>query len=262
MSLVTSFLISVNRHEAKFIEKMVEDVLHKLNCKYLTVASYPVGIDSRVKDVVSMLSIYTDDVRTVGIYGMGGIGKTTIAKAVFNELCNEFEGSCCLLNIKEISEQPSGLVQLQEQLISDLIQSKTFKINNVDRGSALIKERLCHKRVLVVLDDLDQLKQLGALMGERNWFGLGSRVIITTRDEHLLTQLQVHNKYLVEELNHDESLQLFIAHAFKENRPTEEFLGISNGVVQYVGGLPLALEVLGSYLCKRSIGEWRSAVRN
>jgi hypothetical protein len=54
MSLVTSFLISVNRHEAKFIEKMVEDVLHKLNCKYLTVASYPVGIDSRVKDVVSM----------------------------------------------------------------------------------------------------------------------------------------------------------------------------------------------------------------
>jgi hypothetical protein len=262
MSLVTSFLISVNRHEAKFIEKMVEDVLHKLNCKYLTVASYPVGIDSRVKDVVSMLSVYTDDVRTVGIYGMGGIGKTTIAKAVFNELCNEFEGSCCLLNIKEISEQPSGLVQLQEQLISDLIQSKTFKINNVDRGSALIKERLCHKRVLVVLDDLDQLKQLGALMGERNWFGLGSRVIITTRDEHLLTQLQVHNKYLVEELNHDESLQLFIAHAFKENRPTEEFLGISKGVVQYVGGLPLALEVLGSYLCKRSIGEWRSAVRN
>jgi hypothetical protein len=99
-------------------------------------------------------------------------------------------------------------------------------------------------------------------MGERNWFGLGSRVIITTRDEHLLTQLQVHNKYLVEELNHDESLQLFIAHAFKENRPTEEFLGISKGVVQYVGGLPLALEVLGSYLCKRSIGEWRSAVRN
>jgi hypothetical protein len=73
----------------------------------------------------------------------------------------------------------------------------------------LIKERFRHKRIFVVLGDVDDLKQVYSLAGNSEWFGLGSRVIVTTRDEHLLTGLGVYGKYKVEELNFEESLQLF-----------------------------------------------------
>jgi hypothetical protein len=246
------------RCESRFIEKIVEDVLNKVNYTPLNVAIHPIGIAARVEKMKALLNLGKPDVSIVGIYGMGGIGKTTLAKAIYNQICDGFEGSCFLLNIKEISEQPNGLVDLQEQFLFDILKMKNFKIGNVDRGINLIKERFRRKRVLVVLDDVDDLKQVHSLVGNSDWFGLGSRVIVTTRDEHLLTRLGVYGKYKVEELNFEESFQLFSWHAFGMAHPIEDYLELSNCVVKYVLGLPLALEVLGSFLFGRSIIEWRS----
>ncbi|KAI7981039.1 TMV resistance protein N [Camellia lanceoleosa] len=249
-----------NGHEVKFIRKIVEDVLCELKHTFLNVAVHPVGIDSRVEHINLMLSIGSDDVRTIGIHGLGGIGKTTIAKAVYNLIFRKFEGSCFLANVREFAGQFNGLVQLQEQLLFELLGIKNLKIGSVDRGTNLIKERLYSKRVLIVLDDLDQLSQLNSLAGHHDWFGLGSRIIITTRDKHLLTGLKVDERYMPKELNHTESLQLFSWHAFKETNPLENFAELANDIVSYAGGLPLALEILGSYLFGRNILEWKSAL--
>jgi hypothetical protein len=224
----------------------------------LNVARHPIGINYRVDRVKDLLNFGTSNVRIVGIYGMGGIGKTTIAKAVYNQICYEFEGSSCLLNIKEISEQPNGLVRLQEQLLCDILKMKTLKIDNVDRGINLIQKRIHGKRVLVVLDDVDDMEQLYALVGNLELFGPGSRVIATTRDEHMLIKLGVHGKYKVEKMGEDESLQLFSLNAFGMHHPKEDYLELSIGAVKYCGGLPLALEVLGSCLLEKSVGEWKS----
>jgi predicted ATPase len=133
---------------------------------YLNVAKYPVGIESRVQDINVLLSIGMNDIRMVGIFGVGGIGKTTIAKAIYNLIAYQFEDSCFLANVRETSKQECGLVQLQETLLSEILGDSSLKVGNVDRGINVIKERLCCKRVLLVLDDVDQLIQLETLSGE------------------------------------------------------------------------------------------------
>ena len=59
----------------------------------------------------------------------------------------------------------------------------------------------------------------------------------TTRDEHLLIKLGVDKKYKFEELNCQESLQLFSRQGFKMTHPIEDYLQLSIGVVDSVGGL-------------------------
>ena len=254
---INDLLLSMNRHEAKFIQYIIKEVWNKLYPKDMNVGTHPVGIDPLVNEIRDFVSNATEKVCIVGIHGMPGIGKTTIAKEVFNKLCDEFEGSSFLLNVKEKSES-KDMVLLQQQLLHDILRQNTEKINNVDRGKVLIKERLWRKRVLVVVDDVDHLDQLNALMGERSWFGRGSRVIITTRDERFV--VEADQRYRVQELKQDESLQLFCLHTFEETKPAEDYAKLSNDVVEYCGGLPLALEVLGSCLFGKNQARWGSVI--
>ncbi|KAF5481845.1 hypothetical protein F2P56_002465 [Juglans regia] len=247
-------------HEAKFIRKIVAEISRELNSTYLFVALYPVGLDSRVQDVTSLLCVGGDDVRMVGIWGMSGMGKTTIAKAIYNKFYHSFEGKSFLANVGVTSEQPDGLVRVQNQLLSDILKASKVRVCNGDEGITVIQERLCGRRVLVIIDGVDQLEQLNALARSRNWFGSGSRIIITTRDEHLLKGIGVDGVYTAKEMNVSESLELFSWHAFRNSYPTENFMGLSRSVVAYSGGLPIALEVLGSFLFSRSMLEWESAL--
>jgi hypothetical protein len=232
----------------------------ELNSTQLFLALYPIGVDRHVQDMNFCLSFGAGDIRMVGILGMGGIGKTTIAKAIYNQFFHGFEGKSFLANVRETSKEPRGQVRLQEQLLSDILKTEKIKISSVDRGTNMIKERLCNKAVLVILDDVDEIDQLNVIARRRDWFGLGSRIIITTRYEHLLKELQVDSVYTVTTMNDSESLELFSWHAFRNNSPTKDYTDLSTSVVAYCGGLPLALEVLGSFLFSRSIPEWKSTL--
>ncbi|XP_061376306.1 uncharacterized protein LOC133318335 [Gastrolobium bilobum] len=249
------------RTEINLIGDILKTVTTKLDDgTYLFVADHPVGVESRVQDMIQLLSGKLNEVLIVGILGMGGIGKTTIAKAIYNEINQNFEGKSFLANIREVWDQDNGQVCLQEQLLSGILKTRRMKLHNIELGKTIIKESLCQKRALVVLDDINNLDQLNALCGNREWFGQGSRLIITTRDEHLLNVLQVDNIYRMKEMEDSESLELFSWHAFKQAAPIADFIELSRRIVAYSGRLPLALEVLGSYLFERAIAEWEWAL--
>ncbi|XP_059663731.1 disease resistance protein RPV1-like [Cornus florida] len=253
-------------YEGEFIKKIVEELVSVLNHTYLHVATHLVGIDTRTEYMNSLLSVENSDVRMVSICGMGGIGKTTIAKAVFNYFFHSFECKSFLANVRENSKHHKTQICLQKQLLFDILKTEVREVGSVDRGIEVIKNRLCNKKVLLVLDDVDQLDQLIAFSCEsdsarRDCFGLGSRIIITTRNEHLLERIEVNDNYMIDELNGNESLELFSWHAFERCNPAEGYAQLSKDVVSYSKGLPLALEVLGSFLREfKSIAEWENAL--
>ncbi|KAL4605380.1 hypothetical protein ACB092_09G024500 [Castanea dentata] len=247
--------------EYKFIEQIIEYILDtKLSGSHLFVAKYPIGVNSRAKAIESLLDLKVNDVRMVGILGLGGIGKTTIAKAVYNIIAEHFEGSCFLENVRENSETNNGIMQLQENLLFNILRGKHLKVESVARGTNMIRERLQSKRVLLILDDVDKSKQIENLFGNFDWFALGSRVLITTRDAHLLATLKVYATYEVKELVKHEALELFNQHAFQGNKHEEDYFELANQVIQYANGLPLALKIIGSDLCGRPKSEWESAI--
>lgn len=247
------------RIEAKLIQSIVEEVSSKLNRPTLSVATYPIGVDDVVEDMKAALGIGLDDIRMIGLYGIGGIGKSTIAKAIFNLHADNFEGSSFLANVKDVSRQ-QGMVQVQETLLFETIGDANIRLGNADRGIMMISRKLRYKRVLVVVDDIDYLDQLRKLAGDKNWFGPGSRIIITTRDKHLLEAHGVDYSHEVKELNYLQSYRLFCWNAFRKPDPPYDFKDLTHNIIEYAKGLPLAVIVLGSFLCNRNAKEWSSAI--
>ncbi|KAL7235587.1 hypothetical protein ACSBR1_018975 [Camellia fascicularis] len=233
----------------------------KLNRTMLNVSSHLVGIESQVKTISMWLQDGATDVGVAVLCGMGGIGKTTIAKVFYNLNFDRFERSSFLPNVRETSEQPNGVIRLQTLLLSDIINEKKRKIYNVDKGICEIRDAICCKRVLVVLDDVDRVDQLYAIIGKREWLCSGSKIVITTRYKPLLKSLEGYMKCKIKKLNNDESLHLFCWHAFGQDNPAEGYMELSGSVVYYYGGLPLALQVLGSSLCGKNIHTWESALQ-
>ncbi|KAL4312547.1 hypothetical protein GQ457_01G004640 [Hibiscus cannabinus] len=106
--------------------------------------------------------------------------------------------------------------------------NERFVISDVWEGNGIISRLLPQKKVLIVIDDADNIQHLLCLIGKRGRLGLGSRIIITTRDEHLLQIYGVDVVYKPMELNAKEALRLFSLKAFRSETPslsTRENLG-------------------------------------
>ncbi|CAL2270487.1 unnamed protein product [Prunus armeniaca] len=205
-----------------------------------------------------LLGAGVHDVRFIGIWGMGGIGKTTIARVVRERISLEFEFSIFLENVRD-NVQKGGLISQQREILSR-ISMKTIDIFDVHEGSTMIRRLLRHKKVLLILDDVNDSDHLDYLAGKQEWFGSGSRVLIATRNEHLLIEHGVKRRFQVKHQNHDDALKFFSWKAFGKDHLEKNYIHLSSYVVSYADGLPLALKVLGSFLHGRHVSAWNSAL--
>ncbi|XP_056174638.1 TMV resistance protein N-like, partial [Syzygium oleosum] len=172
------------RTHASIIEVLVANVLRVLN-------RYFVGIEHHVERVMKLLNMESSEVRGVGIHGIGGTGKTTIGKLIYKRIFRLFDGCSFLESVTENAKKPGGLVNLRRQLISDLLGKMHGQIDSVDDGIRSIRSRFFHKKVLIVLDDIEPSFGLTSILGNLDWLGSGSRIVITTRDERASNEFKV-----------------------------------------------------------------------
>ncbi|CAH1447721.1 unnamed protein product [Lactuca virosa] len=246
-------------HEAKLIKRIVEEISLELRSINFSVDEKLVGIETRINEITSSLGTGSDDVRMIGIWGIGGGGKTTLARAVFNKIYFEFECKSFIENVREVSSL-SGLKLLQKQVLSDVLNDQCINISSIYDGKNMMKKMMRNRKVLVVLDDVDHIDQLEALAGDLNWFKPGSRIIITTRDKQVLVAHRLNLIHTVNLLSNKEAICLFSRYAFGKEIPIQEYEELSGQVVCYAAGLPLTIKVLGSFLCGKNKSEWIDAL--
>ncbi|GJW40993.1 disease resistance TIR-NBS-LRR class family protein [Tanacetum coccineum] len=248
---------TANGHEAEFIKKIVGEISLELRSINFGFDENLVGMETRVKDIVSSLELGADEVRIIGIKGMGGAGKTTTARAVFDHLSNDFEAKSFVENVREVSNG-AGLKKLQEHVLLKVL-NEHVTLDSVNDGKNMMKRRMCGKKVLLVLDDVDHLDQLEALANE-HWFMPGSRILITTRDEQVLVAHGVKFIRDIYLLSDREAYCLLSRYAFGRENPVQGYEELSGKVVRYAAGLPLTVRVLGSSLCGKEKDEWEDAI--
>ncbi|XLU35379.1 hypothetical protein S245_071445, partial [Arachis hypogaea] len=244
-------------NDADLVDEIVKRVLQRLNQSPQGDLQGLVGIHGPIEKLISLCT--ESKAVIIGLWGMGSVGKTTLANAVFNRLCDGFEGFCFLNNVRERAEK-YGIDHLKTELLSKLLKEKDASPFVTTGGiTNFSKKRLSRTKVLVVLDDVNDSDQMEDLCGGHAWFGESSRIIMTTRDKHVLVKAGANHIHQVKTLNSDDSLKLFSLNAFKQNCIIKaEQVELSKRVLNYCKGLPLAIKILGSFLKRKTQQEWES----
>ncbi|KAF8006483.1 hypothetical protein BT93_K0702 [Corymbia citriodora subsp. variegata] len=261
-------------HESKLVRIVLRRVRQALKKDEQCVPDKLFGIDLHVEEVMRKLGVNNDeqaikvcgeDVYVVGICGMPGVGKTTLAKVVFNEMYMMFE-ECSFLG--DIDSE--GVVSSQEKLIADLQKEKCAPLKSHDEGTKTIASLFTNMKVLIVLDNVCEVEQIEALAGKLSWFGPGSRIIVTTKNKNVLKGFdfgaakdRAAEEYEVKPMGDQDALQLFLQHAFRGNAPQDviEYIRLSMEIVNAIGQLPFAIVVTASKLFKEDINIWKGTLK-
>ncbi|CAN1139149.1 Disease resistance protein L6 [Linum perenne] len=249
-----------NDEQGAVADEVSADLLSRLSKENSTLETDElVGIDNHVEVIVEKLNLDSTNLTMVGLHGMGGIGKTTIAKAVYNKISSRFDRCCFLENIRETQDQKRGIVIIQEKLTTDILKMDSITLSNEDEGRRMIKDRICRFKTLIILDDVDEKFKFEDVLGSPKNFHQGSRFIITSRNIKVLGSLNEDrcSLYEVGAMSQSSSLELFCKHAFKKNYPPPYYNTLVDDIVSTTGRLPLTLKVIGSMLYREELAVWQ-----
>ncbi|CAN1192032.1 Disease resistance-like protein DSC1 [Linum perenne] len=251
--------------ESELIEAIVEDVQKQLIDMSPSIKSANlVGMGSRILEVERLLDMDTlDDTRIIGLWGMSGVGKTTLAEACYKRIISSNKGikHCFIGSISEKCGKWHGVEGIVNELYSRLLSENC--IDRPDLDISYRRGRLTRLRVFIVLDDVEtpsQLEQIllgDVIMNPAELFARGSRIIVTTRDKRVLDYAKAMI-YNVAGLNGIESIELFSLRAFRQHQPPHDWVDLSRLAASYCVGNPLALTILGGTLFGQDQHYWRS----
>jgi hypothetical protein len=223
------------------VEEIGKIVRERVRWDPIEVATHPVGLDQTLKELDDLIQKQSST-RVVLIAGIGGIGKSTLAKKIFNSRRSNFSRASYLSNFRDKID----LTSFQRQLLRDLLGQDT-DIANTDIGKTILRKGLKGFKILIILDDVDDRDKIRSVL-DMNAVGAGSLIFITSRDKYILRGSADTLLYDVKPLKRNHARVLFCHHAFHQSNPFEGYEDLVEEFLKICGGLPLCLKVLGEQL--------------
>eukprot|EP01018_Ginkgo_biloba_P008705 Gb_07607 [translate_table: standard] len=252
--------LSLSDLKGRLPSAVVQEVLKRIKSEPLTVAKFPVGLEepvAQLREYITRCRMEKKHVAFVGIIGIAGIGKTTLAKALLNNIRwnLNFKRASYIEDIKGEAEK-NGLQEVQRKFLHNLLHYG-YQVLDVSQGQQIIKKRLSNIDAIIVLDNIEDKKQLDAILSEEVLLP-GSTVIVTSRDSSIFKHCTNLLKYEMSGLNLSQSKELFCRHAFHSGVACAPFENLVDKFVGMCKGVPLALEVCGGEVYSESYATWIS----
>ncbi|KAG7543216.1 P-loop containing nucleoside triphosphate hydrolase [Arabidopsis thaliana x Arabidopsis arenosa] len=232
-------------NEAEMIQEIATNVSNKLNLTPSMDFEGVVGLEAQLTKLNSLLCLESDEVKMIGIWGPAGIGKTTIARAFYNQLSSNFQLKCFMGNLKGSLKSIVGVdyydskKSLQQLLLSKILNQGDMKTNHL----GAIRERLQDQRVLIILDDVDHQNQLEVLAKELSWFGSGSRIIVTTKDMEILKEHGINDIYHVDSPSKEEVLEICFAASKRIFNKLDSVINALDYLLEFIEYIDSELEI-------------------
>ncbi|CAA2976221.1 disease resistance RPM1-like [Olea europaea subsp. europaea] len=224
-----------------------------------------VGIDHHKQSLIRLLMKEDPRLKLISVVGMGGLGKTTLVKRVFDDsVVKKHFQSHAWLTVSQLFKIEDLLKDTIQQLFDEIKQPLPEGIGsmNSNRLKEIIREFLRGRRYVLVFDDVWSIPAWEAIKYALPKENHGSRIILTTRLINVASSSCIETDgfvYELKPLSEEESWTLFCRKTFQGNSCPHHLIEICSNILRHCGGLPLAIVAIGGLLATKNtsrVGEW------
>nr|GMC48926.1 disease resistance protein At4g27190-like [Ipomoea batatas] len=197
--------------------------------------------------------------KTIGVWGMGGAGKSTLVKNVNNELSKDPTNQGFNIVIWVVVSQ-NETVEIIQSKIAARLELAMNKEETKESAASHLYNKLKGKRFLLILDNIWEGVDLNAV-GIPPLEDHDSKVILTTRNFHVCQEMSTDIEFEIGRLSDEEAWKLFSEKVGEEVVNDDQMMPLAKVIVEECDGLPLALIIIGASLRKKAeVALWKSAL--